>query len=233
MKTFVCVLLLAALVAAEPPRFRQTFRFGRQEVEEDNKESAKSESGDAPYPASGFKPTKEFNLPSRQELTPPSTAYGVPDTSYSAPLSTYSAPQTEYGVPKSGEEDGEESNKKEEDNDSETVESADSNGKSEKKEKSGKKEKENLEESPKNDAVISGQGVYYVLLPGSQLQRVQFQTVNDLANMAYTARLQYKNEDRAPIYLYNPVPQYQTSAAAYYQAPSAAYYQPSAAYYQW
>lgn len=231
MNTFVCVLLLAALVAAEPPRYRQTSRFAKQEAEENNKES---ENGDAPYPASGFKPTKEFNLPPRQELSPPATAYGVPDTSYNAPLNTYSAPQTEYGVPKSGEGNDEESNKKEEDNDSETVESADNNENSERKEKSGKKEKENLEQAPKNDAaVVNGQGVYYVLLPGSQLQRVQFQTQNDLTNMAYTARLQYRNEDRAPIYLYSPVPQYQASAAAYYQAPSAAYYQPSAAYYQW
>lgn len=236
----MCVLLLAALVVAEPPRFRQAFRFARQEVEEDNKESTKSERGDAPYPVSGFRPTKEFNLPSRQELSPPATAYGVPDTSYSAPLNTFSAPQTEYGVPKSGEENGEERNNEEEGNDSETVESADSNRKSEggkkegKKEKLGKKEKENLEESPKNDATaINGQGVYYVLLPGSQLQRVQFQTENDPANMAYTARLQYKNEDRAPIFLYSPVPQYQSSSTAYYQTPSAAYYQPSAAYYQW
>lgn len=233
MKTFVCVLFFVALVVAEPPRFRQTFRFGRQEAEEGNSESAKPESEDAPYPASGFRPTKEFNLPSRQELTPPSTTYGVPDSSYGAPLNTYTAPQTEYGIPNSEGEDSEEE-KKEGENDSETVESADRNRNSEegRKEKSEKKEKENLEESPKDD-VINGQGAYYVLLPGSQLQRVQFQTKNDLTNMAYTARLQYKNEDRAPIYLYT-VPQYQSgTAAAYFQAPSAAYYQPSAAYYQW
>lgn len=230
MKTFVCVLLLAALVAAEPPRLRQRFRFARQEAEEENKEATKPESGDAPYSAAGFKPTKEFNLPSRQEFTPPGTAYGIPDTSYSAPLNTYSATQKEYGVPKAeGEsnEEEEEGSKKEE-NDSETVESAEGQ-KAEKLE-----EKENAEEAPKHDvAVVNERGVYYVILPGSQLQRVQFQTVNDVANMAYTARLQYKNEDRAPLYLYNPVPQYQSSSSAYYQTPSAAYYQPSAAYNQW
>lgn len=239
MKTFVSVLLLAALVAAEPPRFRQSFRFARQEAEEVTKEPAKIESGDAPYNASGFKPTKEFNLPTRQELTPPATAYGVPDTSYSAPLNTISAPQTEYGVPKSEMEMTEDSSKKEGDADSETVESADSSVKTEAvkeemKEMVENKEKENVEEMPKDDAaVINGQGVYYVLLPGSQLQRVQFQTENDVANMAYTARLQYKNEDRAPIYLYSPVPQYQSSSSAYYQVPSAAYNQPSTTYNQW
>lgn len=224
MKTFVCVLLLVAFVTAEPPRFKQTFRFVRQEAQEDNKESAKSESIDAPYSPPGFKPAKEFNLPLRQELTPPSTAYGIPDTSYGAPLTTYFAPQIQYGVPKPEGENGE---KSEGDSDSETIESAEGSGKSE-----GKKEK--IEESPeKYAAVVNGQGVYYVLLPGSQLQRVQFQTENDLTNMAYTARLQYKNEDRAPIYLYSPVPQYQAPAAAYYQAPAPAYQQPSAAYYQW
>lgn len=226
MKAFVCVLLLAALVAAEPPRFRQTFRFVRQEAGEAKKEEpAKSEkSTDAPYSAPGFKPTAEFNLPLRAVLTPPSTAYGIPDTSYGAPL--YFVPQIQYGVPKP---EGEGAAKPEGNNDSETIESAEGTGKSEEK-----KEKEKVEEVPKTlGAVINGQGVYYVLLPGSQLQRVQFQTENDVSNMAYTARIQYKNEDRAPIYLYNSVPQYQAPAAAYYQAPATAYQQPSAAYYQW
>lgn len=236
MKTFVCVLLLAALVAAEPPRFRQArFRVTREEAEEGsgNKESD-SENKDAPYPAAGYRPSKEFTLPSRQELAPPSTSYGTPDTSYGAPLNTYLVPQTEYGVPQA-ESRNNEGEKKEED--SETVESEGKGGEEEGEKKEDEKEK--LEESPKKDVdVVNSQGAYYVLLPGSQLQRVQFQTENDLTNMAYTARLQYRNEDRAPIYFYTAVPQYQSSAAynrasaAYYQ-PSATYYQPSAAYGTW
>ncbi|XP_038214011.1 uncharacterized protein LOC119833873 [Zerene cesonia] len=178
MNTFVCVLLLAAVAVAEPPRYR--FRSARQEVE--------GSGGDAPYPAAGWKPAKAFDLPTRQEV-PPSTSYGVPADSYGAPFNTYAPPQPEYGVPEEPKENGE----------AEDVEQ---------KEETNAK----LEEAPKNDAeVISSQGAYYVLLPGSQLQRVQFQTENDIRNMAYTAKLQYKSEDRAPIFVYT-VPQIQNAA---------------------
>lgn len=190
MNTYVCVLLLAAVVVAEPPRYRQA-RLG----------SARQEDGqqteDAPYPAAGFRPAKAFNLPTREDLSPPSTSYGVPASSYGAPLNTYAAPQAEYGPPDA------EGKSKSEKEDVESIEGA------EKREN----KKEKLEEEPKDDAeVVSAQGAYYVLLPGSQLQRVQFQTENDIRNMAYTARLQYKNEDRAPIYVYTAVPQYQSAA---------------------
>ncbi|CAK1555089.1 unnamed protein product [Leptosia nina] len=179
MNTFACVLLLAAAVVAELPRSREArFRSQRQEVE--------GSGGDAPYPAAGWRPAKEFNLPTRQ--SPPATSYGVPDDSYGAPFNTYSPPK-EYGVPEEPKEDKEEAENVQE------------------------KETANLEEEPKQDAeVISNQGAYYVLLPGSQLQRVQFQTENDIRNMAYTAKLQYRSEDRAPIFVYTAVPQYQNAA---------------------
>ncbi|CAF4852168.1 unnamed protein product [Pieris macdunnoughi] len=179
MKHFACVLLIAAAVTAEPPRYRDArFRPQRQEVE--------GSGAEAPYPAAGWRPAKEFNLPTRQQ-TPPATSYGVPADSYGAPFNTYAPPQ-EYGPPEESKDEKEE--------DTEKVE----------------KQSAKLEEEPKKDAeVISNQGAYYVLLPGSQLQRVQFQTENDIRNMAYTARLQYKNEDRAPIFVYT-VPEYQNAA---------------------
>ncbi|CAH2269057.1 uncharacterized protein LOC120630034 [Pararge aegeria] len=189
---FACVLLLAAVVTAEPPQYRPRFRSQRQEVE----------AADTPYPSAGYRPSKEFTLPSRQQYTPPrqenippATNYGVPADSYGAPFNTYITPQTEYGSPDENKET--------------TTEKLDIETKTE-------APKENLELEPKKDAeVVNTQGAYYVLLPGSQLQRVQFQTENDIRNMAYTARLQYKDEDRAPIFVYTAAPQYQS--AAYFQ----------------
>nr|AAA29312.1 ecdysteroid regulated protein [Manduca sexta] len=122
------------------------------------------------------------------------TATVLPPSTYLAPQNEYGlpekAPEAEYGVPEKDDPKDDEEDLKVE----------------------GIKEK--LQEEPKKDAeVVSAQGSYYVLLPGSQLQRVQFQTENDVRNMAYTARLEYKDEDRAPIYVYTGVPQYQPSAA--------------------
>ncbi|VVC98107.1 uncharacterized protein LOC126974493 [Leptidea sinapis] len=145
--------------------------------------SERQEVESAPYPPAGYRPEKEFNLPPRQE-SPPATSYGVPANSYGAPFNTYLTPQKEYGAPEDT---------------TEAVEKVETKAK--------------LEEEPNKDAeVISSQGAYYVLLPGSQLQRVQFKTENDVRNMAYTARLQYKQEDRAPIFVYTAVPQYQSAA---------------------
>ncbi|XP_063381818.1 uncharacterized protein LOC134668261 [Cydia fagiglandana] len=189
MKSFPCVVLLAALVAAEPPSYRSRF-FQRQEAEPTTPRNE-----EAPYPAAGYKPSKEFKLPSR-EAVPPATSYGVPSDSYAVPFHTFNAPQTEYGVPRKSEEPEREKEDKEE------VESL-------KVEGLPKETKGKLQE---NSEVVNANGAYYVLLPDSQLQRVQYETQNDVRNMAYTARLQYRNEDRAPIYVYTAVPQYQNAA---------------------
>lgn len=192
MKTF-CVLFLVAVVVAEPPVYRQArYSPERQRAE-----------GAAPYPAAGFEPVKKFELPSRQELNPPATSYGIPADSYGAPFNTYAVPQAEYGVPEGR-------NGKEDKSEVENIENNKEEGRGKKEE--SKETKGRLEEAKSDAEVISAQGAYYVLLPGSQLQRVQFQTENDIRNMAYTARLQYKNEDRAPIFVYTAVPQYQTAA---------------------
>lgn len=193
MKSFACVLLIA-VVAAEPGQFRQNPRFQRQEVDAAN-------AGDAPYAPAGFRPAKEFKLPSRQEFAPPSTSYGVPDDSYGAPLKTYLTPQKEYGLP-------------EQTPDTEYGVPRDAPRGDDDEDLKVEGVKEKLQEEPKNDAeIVTAQGSYYVLLPDSQLQKIQFQTENDARNMAYTARLQYRNEDRAPVYVYTAVPQYQPSAA--------------------
>ncbi|KAA5635231.1 DUF4794 domain-containing protein [Pseudomonas aeruginosa] len=67
MKSFACVVLIAVVVAAEPPSFRQNYRFQRQEVEP-------QAPADAPYAPAGFRPAKPFNLPTRQEAAPPATS---------------------------------------------------------------------------------------------------------------------------------------------------------------
>lgn len=173
--------------------------------QEAEQELTTARNDDAPYPAAGFRPDVEFKLPNQQD---PATTYGLPDTSYGPPAVEYGPPEaTTTEIPETTTENLQ-------------VEAL---------------TKEKLEEEPKQDAeVVSNQGAYYVLLPGSQLQRVQFQTENDLTNMAYTARLQYKSEDRAPLYVYTAVPQYQTSASLVQVSgalvqPTGAY-QPSATY---
>lgn len=207
MKTFVSVLLLAAVVVAEPPRYR--LRLQRQELENGaDSVAVVGQNGDAPYPAAGFRPAIEFNLPARQEASPPSTSYGVPDDSYGAPLKTYTAPQTQYGAPDTQYGVPDKSNGE----DNEEVEANGEQQADKEQEENGDDEKANLEDAQKDTEVVSAQGVYYVLLPNSQLQRVQFQTQNDARNMAYTARLQYRDEDRAPVYVYTSVPQYQSAA---------------------
>ncbi|XP_059057240.1 uncharacterized protein LOC131850876 [Achroia grisella] len=254
MKVYICVLLLAAMVLAEPPRYRQTkYRFARGELEDSdsgNEDKAKAE--EAPYPAAGYRPSKEFKLPSRQEVAPPSTSYGVPDDSYGAPFRIETRPEIEYGVPrrneimtKRGEEnegegkDGEESEKGSENGNSEKNEDSEGEGESEVEELKGEGKKNGeegekkgegetkgkYEEEPKDNDVVSEQGAYYVLLPGSQLQRVQYNTQNDLNKMAYTARLQYKDEDRAPLFIYTAVPDYTVPLAPYQYPTSAAYFQ--------
>ena len=217
MKSFVCVLLLAAVVVAEPPRYR--VRFQRQEVDSGaDSVSVSAQNGDAPYPAAGFRPAKEFNLPARQEASPPSTSYGVPDDSYGAPLKTYTAPQTQYGAPNTqyGAPDnqyGVPDNSKAEDQEEIDADAEQQKEEVKEQEENAEAENANLEDAPQKETeVVSAQGVYYVLLPNSQLQRVQFQTQNDARNMAYTARLQYRDEDRAPVYVYTSVPQYQSAA---------------------
>ncbi|KAJ8716848.1 hypothetical protein PYW07_003475 [Mythimna separata] len=208
MKSFVSVLLLAAVVAAGPPQYR--YRFQRQELASGAESEANGQNGDAPYAPAGFRPAKAFNLPARQEASPPSTSYGVPDDSYGAPLNTYAAPQAEYGAPSTeyGVPDQTESDKEEVEGDGEEQKEEIKDEK-----ENGEADKANLEDAAQKDTeVVNAQGVYYVLLPGAQLQRVQFQTQNDLRNMAYTARLQYKDEDRAPVYVYSAVPQYQSAA---------------------
>lgn len=206
MKIIACIFVVVlAVVSAEPPRYRSArFEFQRQESKRsEEREPTTPRDDEAPYPAAGFKPTREFNLPSRQEVRPPATSYGVPADSYGAPLNVYSLPENEYGTPR--REEGKET-------ESEGRESTEVEG-LEKNERGQKLEERSEEgESEAESDVISQKGAYYVLLPDSQLQRVQFQTLNDIRNMAYTARLQYRSEGRAPLYVYTSVPDYQRAA---------------------
>lgn len=209
MKTFACVLLVAAAASAEPSWFRQNYRFARQESEQEPTTARTDDAeGPVPYPAAGFRPDIEFKLPTQQA---PVTTYGLPDSSYGPPAA-------EYGPPEAPTTEAPEV----------TTPALEVEGLT----------NEKLEEEPQaaeaSTEVVSNQGAYYILLPTSQVQRVQFQTENDLANMAYTARLQYKNEDRAPLYVYTTIPQHQTSASILQVSgalvqPTAAY-QPSATY---
>ncbi|KAM3956440.1 uncharacterized protein ACR2FA_009603 [Aphomia sociella] len=275
MKTFLCVLLMAAMVLAEPPRYRQVkYRLARGELEGSGlgkEENAKA--NEAPYPAAGYIPSREFKLPSRLEVAPLSTSYGVPDDSYKAPFRIQTRPEVEYGVPRNfiimskreeteGEKEDEESESGEKGEGSEKIETVKEENKSEKPDKSEGEEKKDeekeesvgkgngeveelegegenkskkkgkLEEESKeaeddgsSDGVVNEHGAYYVLLPDFQLQRVQYNTQNDLSKMAYTAHLQYKDEDRAPLFVYTAVPEYTVPLAQYQLPTSSAYFQ--------
>ncbi|XP_015610493.1 uncharacterized protein LOC107275161 isoform X2 [Cephus cinctus] len=103
MKSFLCIFLLAAIVMAEPPRFRQQSRFFARQQEETTPAPA-----EAPYAPSGWRPAgRAFELPQRQVQNTygapdPPAAYGPPSTT-EAP--TTAAPEEPTTVPPS-EEDG-------------------------------------------------------------------------------------------------------------------------------
>ncbi|XP_075975219.1 uncharacterized protein LOC142975940 [Anticarsia gemmatalis] len=179
---FSCVVIG---VLAEPPRFRPArFRFQRQELAPSTTESpteATTESG--PYPPSGWKPAGEpFTLPNEDK---PAEEYGPPEGPY--PPSGWKPqgaafelpkepPATTYGVP---------------DNtygapatDAPTTDNP---------------QAERLEGPVEVQESI---GTYYVLLPNGQLQKVEFVTENDVQNMKYTARLQFRNP--APLLVFRP-----------------------------
>ncbi|GAB0092721.1 hypothetical protein DMENIID0001_077520 [Sergentomyia squamirostris] len=102
------LLVAAAVVSAEPPRFRrvQRFRagrpqqFARQEVEtttsaEENSSdpSAPYPAAGAPYPPSGWKPSgRLLRLPTERQQQPPATSYGTPDSAYGPPQEETTTP---------------------------------------------------------------------------------------------------------------------------------------------
>ncbi|VEN43271.1 unnamed protein product [Callosobruchus maculatus] len=66
--------------------------------------------------------------------------------------------------------------------------------------KEKEKQKENLE------APVEEMGVYYIYHPTGLLQRVMYATKDDAKNMAFSAKLKYKNVEpvTGPIYTYDP-----------------------------
>lgn len=203
MKFLIASCLLVG-VFAEPPRFRPArFRSQRQELAPtttDSPTEATTDSG--PYPASGWRPSGEpFTLPKQ---TAPEHTYGPPQqnapypasgwkpdqpftlpneapaTSYGVPDNSYGPPENQYGPPANTYGAPVTDNA-----DGETTENP---------------QAENLE-GPEIQKSI---GTYYVLLPNGDLQKVVFMTENDVQNMKYSARLQYRSKDRAPLLLFKP-----------------------------
>ncbi|KAG6440829.1 hypothetical protein O3G_MSEX001480 [Manduca sexta] len=189
---FVAICVVIAVASAELPRFRPArFRSQRQELAPTTTESpteATTTTDAAPYPPSGWKPAgAPFTLPN--EI--PDQTYGPPQEAQSGPYppsgwkpdgpafdlpQKQSPPATSYGVP---------------DNtygvpttDAPTTENP---------------QAEKLEGPIE---IAKSVGTYFVLLPNGQLQKVEFSTENDIQNMRYTARLQYR--ERAPLLLFRP-----------------------------
>ncbi|XP_004925469.1 extensin-like [Bombyx mandarina] len=190
---FLIVILIVAGVYAELPRYRPArFRLQRQELAPTTTDSPTEATTEpsGPYPASGWKPTgAPFTLPNET----PTDSYGPPeetaDQSGPYPPSGWkpdgpvfvlpkqqSPPATSYGVP---------------DNaygapatDAPTTDNP---------------QAERLEGPVE---VQKSVGSYFVLLPNGQLQRVEFMTENDIQNMKYSARLQFR--EPAPLIVFRP-----------------------------
>lgn len=107
--TIVAIIAIAlALVAAEPPRFRQSKRFGNLKIQNNRKSYARQEQApdaapsSAPYAPAGVTPEIPFDLPTETEApaAEPDQTYGppeqTPDDTYGPPEQT---PDETYGPP--------------------------------------------------------------------------------------------------------------------------------------
>ncbi|XP_023309269.2 fibronectin-binding protein A [Lucilia cuprina] len=106
--TVVIIAIALALVAAEPPRFRQSKRFGSLKIKNNRKVLARQEQASeaalssAPYPPAGVTPEIPFDLPTETEapVAEPADTYGppepTPDQTYGPPEQT---PDETYGPP--------------------------------------------------------------------------------------------------------------------------------------
>lgn len=188
MKTIILAFVVVGALSAELPRFRPArFRFQRQELAPTTTDSPTEATTEpsGPYPASGWRPAGEpFTLPNEA----PNNTYGAPEESGpyppsgwkpsepfelpQQPSSAYGVPDNTYGAPEA----------------STTEVPTTDNPQAEKL------------EGPVD--VQKSVGTYYVLLPNGQLQKVEFVTENDVQNMKYSARLQYR--ERAPLVVLRP-----------------------------
>lgn len=201
MKTIILSFVFVGALTAELPRFRPArFRFQRQELAPTTTDSPTEATTEpsGPYPPSGWKPAGEpFTLPNET----PDNTYGAPtptDT-YGAPAKEESGPYppsgwkpsepfelpqqppaTSYGVP-------------------DNTYGAPEVSTTEMPTTTDNPQAERLE-GPVD--VQKSEGTYYVLLPNGLLQKVEFVTENDIQNMKYTARLQYR--ERAPLTVFRP-----------------------------
>ncbi|KAJ2951276.1 hypothetical protein O0L34_g5677 [Tuta absoluta] len=103
MRVFVNVFLLVALVAAEPPLYRQLkvdFEIDDEPFSEINEDKNED---NPPYPAAGFKPFKEFRLPHRFEKRLPLLRSELPSRQ-NILFRKVLVPQTQYGFPEGNKE---------------------------------------------------------------------------------------------------------------------------------
>lgn len=110
-KLYTIIVIIAfalALVVAEPPRYRQSKRFGNLKIQNNRKTFARQEQAPeatpspAPYPPAGVTPEIPFDLPTETEapVAQPDETYGppepTPDETYGPPEPT---PDQTYGPP--------------------------------------------------------------------------------------------------------------------------------------
>ncbi|GLV43685.1 hypothetical protein CBL_06989 [Carabus blaptoides fortunei] len=139
----------------------------------------------APYQAAGYRPAgDQFRLPERQRLQDPPRAYSVPDEE---PTTTEASTEESTDTPTTL-----------------APESSEINEDKVKANLEGTEDVEQVEISAEQQP--EQQGIYYIILPTGQLQRVQYLTTNNAESMVYSTQLRYQNVEpiRGPIYAFNP-----------------------------
>ncbi|XP_045466608.1 uncharacterized protein LOC123675304 [Harmonia axyridis] len=119
---------------------------------------------------------------------PSGAAFRLPERQQALPT-IYGPPQPEYGPPEPATT-------------TEAVDSTTTEIPTTTEVNTEENEAENLSEQLKDGE----QGAYYIFHPSGLLQKVTFATKDDLANMAYYARIKYEDVEpiRGPIYTYDP-----------------------------
>ncbi|KAF7279966.1 hypothetical protein GWI33_006532 [Rhynchophorus ferrugineus] len=145
-------------------------------------------------PQSGYGPPKEDYLPPSSNYGPPTQEYGPPSQEYGPPSQEYGPPSQEYGPPSQEPEPITET--------PEPTTISPLNDTTEIVANDTETENARLQDAKG----ITSDGHYYIYHPNGLLQKVIYSTNDDSENMAFSAKLKYKNVDpiTGPIYTYDP-----------------------------
>ncbi|XP_077283201.1 uncharacterized protein LOC143909173 [Arctopsyche grandis] len=197
MKQFICIVAILAVVAAEPPYYRvkglqrrsQEINIPTVDVEPIIPKEADSPRN-APYPPSGWRPMgQRFELPPPEEPTttvaPEEEETPMPE--YGPPQVVYGPPQNVYGPPKDEVEATTPTTEKDVEETTDSSEDVESRG-------------DNAQNA------VNQQGLYYILLPDSRLQKYYYNMQSDPRLQQYSSVYSSTGYQQlsSPLYIYNP-----------------------------